>query len=162
MAPAVRGAQAARFGDVEQLALPGAKLRICGLLHLPRRAKTRRFLKNTAPVNTSALLEQAPLWLDWQIEQARKGRIWPLRTSSRAGPFRPWWAHAGASFCPRAPLRSHYLQQVAERLSAQPASPRKLEERPGALQSEGRALAWPLGALGEARRWQPARRLPRA
>ena len=63
----VRAANRA-IGEVEQLALQGQlELRV---LHLPTGKDPDEFLKDHGAGDYRALLDQAPLWLDWQIEQA--------------------------------------------------------------------------------------------
>ena len=60
------------IGEVEQLALQGQlELRV---LHLPSGKDPDEFLKDNGAGDYRALLDQAPLWLDWQIEQVLEGR----------------------------------------------------------------------------------------
>ncbi len=107
----VRAANRA-IGEVEQLALQGqVELRV---LHLPSGKDPDEFLKEHGPGDYRALLDQAPLWLDWQIEQVLEGR-----DLSKADQFQK-----GVSALvellgklPPSAVRTHYLQQVAERLS---------------------------------------------
>ena len=107
----VRAANRA-IGEVEQLALQGQlELRV---LHLPSGKDPDEFLKDHGAGDYRALLDQAPLWLDWQIEQALAGR-----DLSRADQFQ----QAVAALVdllgklPQSAVRTHYLQRVAERLS---------------------------------------------
>jgi len=107
----VRAANRA-IGEVEQLALQGQlELRI---LHLPSGKDPDEFLKGHGAGDYRALLDQAPLWLDWQIEQALAER-----DLSRADQFQ----QAVAALVdllgklPQSAVRTHYLQRVAERLS---------------------------------------------
>jgi len=107
----VRAAQRA-IGEVEQQALQGQiELRV---LHLPSGKDPDEFLQQHGPADYLALQEQAPLWLDWQIEQVLEGR-----DLSRADQFQQ--AVQGLvellGKLPQSALRSHYLQRVAERLS---------------------------------------------
>ncbi|MEA5472731.1 DNA primase [Synechococcus sp. CCY9201] len=107
----VRAAQRA-IGEVEQLALQGQlELRV---LHLPAGKDPDEFLRQHGPGEYRALLEAAPLWLDWQIEQ-----VLADRDLARAEQFQQ--AVAGLvellGKLPQSAVRSHYLQQVAERLS---------------------------------------------
>jgi len=107
----VRAANRA-IGEVEQLALQGQlELRV---LHLPSGKDPDEFLKEHGPGDYRALLDQAPLWLDWQIEQVLEGR-----DLNKADQFQQ-----GVSALvellgklPPSAVRTHYLQQVAERLS---------------------------------------------
>ena len=67
----VRAANRA-IGEVEQLAMQGQlELRV---LHLPSGKDPDEFLKDHGAGDYRALLDQAPLWLDWQIEQALADR----------------------------------------------------------------------------------------
>ena len=107
----VRAANRA-IGEVEQLALQGQlELRV---LHLPSGKDPDEFLKCHGAGDYRALLDQAPLWLDWQIEQALAER-----DLSRADQFQ----QAVAALVdllgklPQSAVRTHYLQRVAERLS---------------------------------------------
>jgi DNA primase len=110
-AAGVRAAQRA-IGEVEQLALQGQlELRV---LHLPAGKDPDEFLRAHGPGEYRALLDQAPLWLDWQIEQVLEGR-----DLARADQFQ---AAVSAlvtllGTLPQSAVRSHYLQRVAERLS---------------------------------------------
>ncbi len=122
-AAGVRAAERA-IGAVEQLALQGQlELRV---LHLPAAKDPDEYLQRHGAGEYRALLDQAPLWLDWQIEQALAGR-----DLSRPDQFQ----HAVAALVallgklPQSALRSHYLQRVAERLSGgQARLAQKLEE----------------------------------
>ncbi len=107
----VRAANRA-IGEVEQLALQGQlELRV---LHLPSGKDPDEFLEDHGAGDYRALLDQAPLWLDWQIEQALAER-----DLSRADQFQ----QAVAALVdllgklPQSAVRTHYLQRVAERLS---------------------------------------------
>lgn len=107
----VRAANRA-IGEVEQLALQGQlELRV---LHLPSGKDPDEFLQEHGAGDYRALLDQAPLWLDWQIEQVLEGC-----DLDRADQFQQ--AVSGMvqllGKLPQSALRTHYLQQVAERLS---------------------------------------------
>lgn len=107
----VRAAQRA-IGEVEQLALQGQlELRV---LHLPAGKDPDEFLIEHGAGDYRALLDQAPLWLDWQIEQVLAGR-----DLGRADQFQQAVTGLVALLgkLPQSAVRSHYLQQVAERLS---------------------------------------------
>ena len=107
----VRAAQRA-IGEVEQQALQGQlELRV---LPLPEGKDPDEFLRHHGPADYLALLDQAPLWLDWQIDQLLVGR-----DLSRADQFQQA-VQALVELLgklPQSALRSHYLQQVAERLA---------------------------------------------
>ncbi|MDA0257587.1 MAG: DNA primase [Cyanobacteria bacterium] len=107
----VRAANRA-IGEVEQLAMQGQlELRV---LHLPSGKDPDEFLKDHGPGEYRALLDQAPLWLDWQIDQALAER-----DLSRADQFhQAVTALVGLlGKLPQSAVRTHYLQRVAERLS---------------------------------------------
>ena len=107
----VRAANRA-IGEVEQLALQGQlELRV---LHLPSGKDPDEFLKEHGAGEYRALLDQAPLWLDWQIEQVLEGR-----DLSKADQFQRSVASLVALLgkLPQSAIRTHYIQQVAERLS---------------------------------------------
>ncbi len=138
----VRAAQRA-IGEVEQLALQGQlELRV---LHLPAGKDPDEFLRQHGAGEYRALLDQAPLWLDWQIEQALDGK-----DLARSDQFQ----QAVASLVellgklPQSAVRSHYLQQVAERLSGgQARLAQKLEED---LRQQVKGERW----HGRASRWE--------
>ena len=100
------------IGEVEQLALQGQlELRV---LHTPSGKDPDEYLKDHGAGDYRALLDQAPLWLDWQIEQVLEGR-----DLTKADQFQQ--AVGGLvellGKLPQSAIRTHYLQQVAERLS---------------------------------------------
>ena len=100
------------IGEVEQLALQGQlELRV---LHLPSGKDPDEFLKDHGAGDYRALLDQAPLWLDWQIEQVLEGR-----DLAKADQFQQGVSALVALLgkLPPSAIRTHYLQQVAERLS---------------------------------------------
>ena len=110
-AAGVRAAQRA-IGEVEQLALQGQlELRV---LHLPAGKDPDEFLKQHGAGEYRSLLDAAPLWLDWQIEQVLEGR-----DLGRADQVQQAVAGLVALLgkLPQSAVRSHYLQRVAERLS---------------------------------------------
>ena len=110
-AAGVRAAQRA-IGEVEQLALQGQlELRV---LQLPAGKDPDEFLRQHGAGEYRSLLDAAPLWLDWQIEQVLTGR-----DLGRADQFQQAVAALVALLgkLPQSAVRSHYLQRVAERLS---------------------------------------------
>ncbi len=107
----VRAANRA-IGEVEQLAMQGQlDLRV---LHLPSGKDPDEYLQENGPGDYLALIDKAPIWLDWQIEQVLVGR-----DLSRADQFQK----AVASLVellgklPQTALRTHYLQKVSGLLS---------------------------------------------
>jgi DNA primase len=100
------------IGEVEQLALQGQlELRV---LHTPSGKDPDEYLKDHGAGDYRALLDQAPLWLDWQIEQVLEDR-----DLTKGDQFQQ--AVSGLvellGKLPQSAIRTHYLQQVAERLS---------------------------------------------
>jgi DNA primase len=107
----VRAAQRA-IGEVEQLALQGQlELRV---LQLPAGKDPDEFLRQHGAGDYRSLLDGAPLWLDWQIEQVLAGR-----DLGRSDEFQQAVSALVALLgkLPASAVRSRYLQQVAERLS---------------------------------------------
>ena len=107
----VRAAQRA-IGEVEQLALQGQlELRV---LHLPAGKDPDEFLKEHGAGEYRSLLDQAPIWLDWQIDQVLEGR-----DLARSDQFQQAVSELVVLLgkLPASAVRSRYLQQVAERLS---------------------------------------------
>ncbi|MFN5163396.1 MAG: DNA primase, partial [Cyanobacteriota bacterium] len=107
----VKAAQRA-IGEVEQLALQGQlELRV---LQLPAGKDPDEFLQQHGPADYRSLLDQAPLWLDWQIDQVLAGR-----DLARVDQFQQAVSALVALLgkLPQSAVRSRYLQQVAERLS---------------------------------------------
>jgi len=107
----VRAAQRA-IGEVEQLALQGQlELRV---LQLPAGKDPDEFLKEHGAGDYRSLLDQAPVWLDWQIDQVLEGR-----DLARSDQFQQSVSDLVVLLgkLPASAVRSRYLQQVAERLS---------------------------------------------
>ena len=107
----VRAANRA-IGEVERLAMQGQlDLRV---LHLSSGKDPDEFLKDHSPGEYRALLDKAPLWLDWQIDQVlqdldlNKADHFQLAVSGLVQLL---------SKLPPSAVRTHYLQKVAERLS---------------------------------------------
>ncbi|MEB3256243.1 MAG: DNA primase [Synechococcaceae cyanobacterium] len=139
----VRAAQRA-IGEVEQLALQGQlELRV---LHLPSGKDPDEFLREHGPGEYRALLDQAPLWLDWQIEQVLAGR-----DLAQADQFQQAVTALVALLArlPQSAVRSRYLQQVSERLAGgQARLARQLEDD---LRQQVKGQRW----HGRATRWDP-------
>ena len=107
----VRAAQRA-IGEVEQLALQGQlELRV---LQLPAGKDPDEFLHQHGAGEYRSLLDSAPLWLDWQIDQLLAGR-----DLAKVDQFQQAVTALVALLgkLPASAVRSRYLQQVAERLS---------------------------------------------
>ena len=93
-----------------------------------------------APVTNRSLLDQAPLWLDWQIEQVLEGR-----DLSKADQFQRSVSALVELLgkLPQSAIRTHYIQQVSERLSG--GQDAWLSAGGGSAPAgAGPALAWPL------------------
>jgi DNA primase len=107
----IRAAERA-IGEVEHLALQGQlDLRV---LQLPEGKDADDYLRLHGAATYRSLLEAAPLWLDWQIEQVLAGR-----DLSQSDQFQQAVAALVALLgkLPQSAVRSRYLQTVAERLS---------------------------------------------
>ena len=137
----VRAAERA-IGAVEQLALQGQlELRV---LQLPAGKDPDEFLKAHGAGDYRSLLDQAPLWLDWQIEQVLAGR-----DLAQSDQFQQAVSALVALLgkLPQSAVRSRYLQQVAERLSGgQARLARSLEDD---LRQQVQGQRW----HGRATRW---------
>ena len=139
----VRAAQRA-IGEVEQLALQGQiELRV---LHLPSGKDPDEFLRDHGSGEYRALLDQAPLWLDWQIEQVLAGR-----DLSQADQFQQAVTALVALLArlPQSAVRSRYLQQVSERLAGGQA--RLAQQLEDDLRQQVKGQRW----HGRATRWDP-------
>ena len=100
------------IGEVEQLAMQGQlELRV---LQLPSGKDPDEFLLNHGASEYKVLIAKSPLWLDWQIEQVFKDL-----DLTKADQFQI--AVSGLvellGKLPQSAIRTHYLQQVSERLS---------------------------------------------
>ena len=133
----VRAANRA-IGEVEQLALQGQlELRV---LHLPSGKDPDEFLKDHGAGDYRALLDQAPLWLDWQIEQVLEGR-----DLTKADQFQRSVSALVELLgkLPQSAIRTHYIQQVAERLSGGQGRLGAAVGGGSSPTGAGAALAWP-------------------
>jgi DNA primase len=128
---------------VEQLALQGQlELRV---LQLPAGKDPDEFLSQHGAGEYRSLLDQAPLWLDWQIDQVLEGR-----DLSRSDQFQQAVSALVALLgkLPASAVRSRYLQQVAERLSGgQARLALQLEED---LRQQVKGQRW----HGRSQRWE--------
>ncbi len=98
--------------EVEHLAMQGQlELRV---LQLPSGKDPDEFLKENSAVQYKSLLENSPLWLDWQIDNVIKDL-----DLSRADHFQS--AVSGVvqllGKLPNSAIRTHYIQQVSHLLS---------------------------------------------
>ncbi len=100
------------IGEVEHQAIQGhLELRV---LHLPAGKDPDEFLRNSSSGEYKSLLDQSPLWLDWQIDQLFQGR-----NLSQADEFQKVVSGLVELLgkLPQSAVRTHYLQKVSERLS---------------------------------------------
>ena len=138
----VRAAERA-IGAVEQLALQGQlELRV---LQLPAGKDPDEFLKQHGAGEYRSLLDGAPLWLDWQIDQVLAGR-----DLARSDVFQQAVTALVTLLgkLPQSAVRSRYLQQVAERLSGgQARLARSLEDD---LRQQVQGQRW----HGRSARWE--------
>ncbi|UIE36420.1 DNA primase [Leptodesmis sichuanensis] len=108
------GTQAAEraVGEVETLAYRGdIQLRV---LNIPDGKDPDEFLQHHTADQYQKLLDQAPLWLDWQIEQAIADK--DLKQADQFQEAVQAIVKLLGSL-PNAPLRTHYIHHCAERLS---------------------------------------------
>ncbi|MCG9886400.1 MAG: DNA primase [Cyanobacteria bacterium] len=136
-------ATARAIGEVETLALAGdVQLRI---LNLPGGKDADEFLRSRSPDAYRKLIDQAPLWLDWQIDRAIAGR--DLRQGDD-------FQNAIAALVqllgklPNPSLRSHYVRLCAERLADGDSHYALQLDRD--LRSQVKGQRW----HGQARKWQ--------
>ncbi len=98
--------------EVESLAYRGdIQLRV---LNIPDGKDPDEFLRHHPPADYHTLLEQAPLWLDWQLERAIADKDLQQADQFQAG------VQAIVKLLgnlPNATLRTHYIHRCAERLS---------------------------------------------
>ncbi|MEB3317384.1 MAG: DNA primase [Cyanobacteriota bacterium] len=143
----VRAAERA-IGEVEHLALQGQlDLRV---LQLPAGKDADDYLRLHGAAAYRALLEAAPLWLDWQIEQVLAGR-----DLAQSDQFQQAVAALVALLgkLPQSAVRSRYLQKVAERLSGGQARlalqlENDLRQQVKGQRWHGRASRWDTPASG--------------
>ena len=83
------------------------------VVHLPSGKDPDEFLRDHGSGEYQALLDQAPLWLDWQIDQ-----VLADRDLSQSDQFQQAVSSLVALLgkLPQSAVRTHYLQRVAERL----------------------------------------------
>ncbi|MGQ9873232.1 DNA primase [Leptodesmis sp.] len=99
-------------GEVETLAYRGdIQLRV---LNIPDGKDPDEFLQHHTADQYQKLLDQAPLWLDWQIEQAIADK--DLKQADQFQEAVQAIVKLLGSL-PNAPLRTHYIHHCAERLS---------------------------------------------
>lgn len=139
------GTQAAEraIGEVETLAYQGAvQLRV---LNLSEGKDPDEFLKTHPAAAYQALLDAAPLWLDWQIQQAIAGQ-----DLNQADQFQHSVQEVAKLLgnLPNATLRTHYVHQCAELLSR--GNSRLAMQLEDTLRLQVRGERW----HGRSQRWQ--------
>jgi DNA primase len=139
------GNQAAEraIGEVEELAYQGEiQLRV---LNIPAGKDPDEFLQTHSPANYQKLLDQAPLWLDWQIQHAIADKDLHQADQFQAG------VQAIAKLLgnlPNATLRTHYIHHCAESLSQ--GNSRLMLQLEETLRLQVRGERW----HGRSQRWQ--------
>jgi DNA primase len=139
------GAKAAEraIGEIEGLAYRGeVQLRV---LNIPHGKDADEFLKDHSPEQYQELIEAAPLWLDWQIQQAILGQ--DLKQADQFQQVTQQIVKLLGNL-PNATLRTHYIHRCAELLSQGDSRlGLQLEE---ALRNQVRGQRW----HGRSQKWQ--------
>ncbi len=141
----VAGGKAAEraIGEVESLAYQGEiQLRV---LNLPAGKDPDEFLKSHSQADYQKLLDEAPLWLDWQLQQAIAGK-----DLHQADQFQQS-VQAIVKLLgnlPNATLRTHYIHYAAELLSRGDA--RLMLRLEDDLRTQVRGERW----HGRSQKWQ--------
>ncbi len=133
-------------GEVEAMAYRGdVQLRV---VTIPAGKDPDEFLQTQTPAAYQALLDQAPLWLDWQIEQAIADRD-PRQADDFQTITQAIVKLLGN--LPNATLRTHYLHRCAERLSQ--GDSRLMVQLETDLRQQVRGERW----HGRSQKWQTLR-----
>jgi DNA primase len=131
------------IGEIADLAYQGeVQLRI---LNIPDGKDPDEFLKTHKPEEYQALLNHAPLWLDWQIQQ-----VLAQTDLTQADQFQQSTQEIAKLLgnIPNATLRTHYIHQCAERLSQNNA--RLAVQLESDLRTQVRGQRW----HGRSQKWQ--------
>jgi DNA primase len=131
------------IGEVADLAYQGeVKLRI---LNLPQGKDPDEFLQHHKPEDYQNLLNQAPLWLDWQIQQTLVGV-----DLNQADQFQQATQDLVKLLgnLPNATLRTHYIHRCAELLSR--GNPHLTVQLESDLRTQVRGQRW----HGRSQKWQ--------
>lgn len=133
-------------GEVETMAYRGdVQLRV---VTIPAGKDPDEFLQTQTPAAYQALLDQAPLWLDWQIDQAIADRD-PRQADDFQTITQAIVKLLGN--LPNATLRTHYLHRCAERLSQ--GDSRLMVQLETDLRQQVRGERW----HGRSQKWQTLR-----
>ena len=139
------GTQAAEraIGEVAELAYRGeVQLRV---LNLPAGKDADEFLRTASPGEYRQLLHHAPLWLDWQLEQAIADR--DLNQADQFQQSTQVMAQLLGKI-PDASLRTHYIHRCAELLSQ--GNSRLMLQLEEDLRSQVKGQRW----HGQSRKWE--------
>jgi DNA primase len=131
------------IGEVADLAYQGeVQLRV---LHIPSGKDPDEFLKTHGADDYRQLLEAAPLWLDWQIQQALQGR-----DLKQADQFQQSAQEIVTLLgnLPNPTLRTHYIHVAAEQLSQH--NSRLVPQVEETLRLQVKGQRW----HGRAQKWQ--------
>jgi DNA primase len=132
------------ISEVEELAYRGeVKLRV---LNLPNGKDADEFLKEQSEAAYRQLIEEAPLWIDWQIQSALAGK--DLRQADQFEAATQTIVQVLGKL-PNAALRTHYLQRSAELLNLE-GDARLTMQIADALRQQVRGQRW----HGRSQRWQ--------
>jgi DNA primase len=131
------------IGELADLAYQGeVQLRI---LNLPQGKDPDEFLRSHSAADYSALVNDAPLWLDWQIQQLLKDK--DLDQPDQFQTCLEAIAKLLGSL-PNAGLRTHYIHRTAERLSQ--GNARMAMQLESDLRNQVRGQRW----HGRSQKWQ--------
>jgi len=139
------GAKAAAraIGEIQDLAYRGeVQLRV---LNLPEGKDADEFLQTYSAERYQALLAEAPLWLDWQIQQALSGQ--DLKQADQFHSSTQQIVQLLGNL-PNASLRTHYIHHCAERLSQ--GDSRLALQLEADLRTQVRGQRW----HGRSQKWQ--------
>lgn len=131
------------IGEVADLAYQGqVQLRV---LNIPEGKDPDEYLQTHSPEHYRSLLERAPLWLDWQIQQALQGQ--DLKQADQFQQVIQAIVKLLGNL-PNTPLRTHYIHQCAGLLSQGDARlALQLEEN---LRTQVRGQRW----HGRSQKWE--------
>jgi DNA primase len=131
------------ISEVEELALRGeVQLRV---LNLPNGKDADEFLRERSSADYLALVESAPLWLDWQIQVALAGK--DLRQADQFQAATQSIVRLLGKL-PNATLRTHYIHHCAELIAE--GEGRLTLQIEDALRQQVRGQRW----HGRSQRWQ--------
>jgi len=131
------------IGEIQDLAYRGeVQLRV---LNLPEGKDADEFLQTYSAARYQALLAEAPLWLDWQIQQALNDQ--DLKQADQFHTATQQIVQLLGNL-PNASLRTHYIHHCAERLSQ--GDSRLALQLEADLRTQVRGQRW----HGRSQKWQ--------